>query len=431
MTTPYFDRRIRVLSALDDAIAILPTAPRAVRNRDNFYPYRPDSYFFYLTGFTEPEALLALDGRSGKSILFCREKNPQSEIWDGSIHGPKGAADALGLDEAYTLAELDARMLVLLSGRRFLCLGRGRDAKFDTRVNGWLEKLRQCTSAPPPEPTCQFDVYSLLDEMRLIKDETELAILRRAGEISAAGHVQAMRATRPGLREYQLEAEVLHTFVSRGARQPSYESIVASGANACTLHYCANNDLLCDGEMLLIDAGCELDGYAGDITRSFPINGRFSGPQRDLYEVVLAAQTAAIAALGPNVPWNEPGDIALAVLAQGMLDLGLLKGSVEGVIESGAYRQFYMHSISHLIGLDVHDVGTQKKDGMWRVYQPGMCVTVEPGLYIREEEGVPIAFHHIGVRIEDDVLITKEGHEVYTSDAPKQICQIEELMSNN
>ena len=267
--------------------------------------------------------------------------------------------------------------------------------------------------------------------MRLIKDETELAILRRAGEISAAGHVQAMRATRPGLREYQLEAEVLHTFVSRGARQPSYESIVASGANACTLHYCANNDLLCDGDMLLIDAGCELDGYAGDITRSFPINGRFSGPQRDLYEVVLAAQTAAIAALGPNVPWNEPGDIALAVLAQGMLDLGLLKGSVEGVIESGAYRQFYMHSISHLIGLDVHDVGTQKKDGMWRVYQPGMCVTVEPGLYIREEEGVPIAFHHIGVRIEDDVLITKEGHEVYTSDAPKQIYQIEELMSNN
>lgn len=431
MPTPHAARRARLLSALGDAVAVLPTAPEAVRNADNFYPYRPDSHFLYLTGFAEPEAVLVLDGRSGKSILFCRDKNPDMEIWEGFRHGPQAAAEAFGFDEAYPVAELDARMLELLSGCGRLCWSLGRDAKFDVRVNGWLDSLRQRAYHGAPAPSCYGDVHALLDEMRLIKDDSEIALLCRAGEISAAGHVQAMRATRPGLHEYQIEAEILHAFVSRGARQPSYESIVAGGAHACTLHYCANNGLLRDGEMLLIDAGCELEGYAGDITRSFPINGRFSGPQRDVYEVVLAAQAAAIAALGPNVPWNASGDAALAVLVQGMLDLGLLQGSVDGVIESGAYRQFYMHGIGHLIGLDVHDVGARKRNGLWRAYQPGMCVTVEPGLYIRPADGVPAALHHIGVRIEDDVLITEQGCEVYTGGVPKRIDEIEALMNQD
>ncbi|OWY39523.1 Xaa-Pro aminopeptidase [Xenophilus sp. AP218F] len=428
MHQPHAERRRRLMADIGDGVALLATAPEAVRNADNHYPFRADSHFLYLTGFSEPEAVLLLDGRSGKSTLFCRDKNPDLEIWEGFRYGPAAAVEAFGFDEARSLSELDERLPEALSGCHQLWWPLGRDAAFDRRVHGWLDQVRQRFRSGEQPPARFGDVAALLDEMRVIKDASEVALLREAGRISAEGHIQAMRAARPGGFEYQLEAELLHAFVRNGARQLAYESIVASGANACTLHYSANNARLADGEMLLIDAGCEWQGYAGDITRSFPVNGKFSAAQRDVYEIVLAAQLAAIAAVRPGAGWNEPGDAALKALAQGMLDLGLLTGSVDGVIESGGYRQFYMHGIGHMIGLDVHDVGQRKVDGQWRRYQPGMCATIEPGLYIRPAAGVPEALWNIGIRIEDDVLVTHNGCEVYTAAAPKTVDDIEALM---
>jgi Xaa-Pro aminopeptidase len=428
MYQSHAERRTRLMQQMGEGIAILPTAPEVVRNADSHYPYRADSHFLYLTGFAEPEAVLVLDAGAGKSILFCREKNLEREVWEGFRFGPDGAREAFGFDEAYPVGELDIRLPDLLSGQKSLWWNIGRNAGFDVRVNGWLDAVRQRYRSGEQPPALYHDLLVLLDEMRMIKDAGERATLRRAGQISAQGHIQAMRATRPGMMEYQVEAEILHTFIRNGARYPSYESIVAGGANACTLHYAANNARLNDGDLLLIDAGCELNGYAGDITRTFPINGKFSPAQRDVYEIVLAAELAGIAAVKPGALWNEPGDAALKVLVQGMLDLKLLNGSVDGVIESGAFRQFYMHGIGHMIGLDVHDVGQRKLGGQWRSYQPGMCTTIEPGLYIRPAQNVPPALHNIGIRIEDDVLVTETGHEVYTADVPKEIDAIEILM---
>ena len=428
MYQSHAERRTRLMQQMGEGIAILPTAPEVVRNADSHYPYRADSHFLYLTGFAEPEAVLVLDAGAGKSILFCREKNLEREVWEGFRFGPDGAREAFGFDEAYPLGELDIRLPDLLSGQKSLWWNVGRQPAFDVRVNGWLDAVRQRYRSGEQPPALYHDLLVLLDEMRMIKDAGERATLRRAGQISAQGHIQAMRATRPGMMEYQVEAEILHTFIRNGARYPSYESIVAGGANACTLHYAANNARLNDGDLLLIDAGCELNGYAGDITRTFPVNGKFSPAQRDVYEIVLAAELAGIAAVKPGAVWNEPGDAALRILVQGMLDLKLLDGSVDGVIESGAFRQFYMHGIGHMIGLDVHDVGQRKQGGQWRTYQPGMCTTIEPGLYIRPAPNVPVALHNIGIRIEDDVLVTETGHEVYTADVPKEIDAIEILM---
>lgn len=428
MYQSHAERRTRLMQQMGEGIAILPTAPEVVRNADSHYPYRADSHFLYLTGFTEPEAVLVLDAGTGKSILFCREKNLEREVWEGFRFGPDGAQEAFGFDEAYSISELDARLPDLLSGQKSLWWNIGRNAGFDVRVNGWLDAVRQRYRSGEQPPALYHDLLAVLDEMRMVKDAGERATLRRAGQISAQGHIQAMRATRPGMMEYQVEAEILHTFIRNGARYPSYESIVAGGANACTLHYAANNARLNAGDLLLIDAGCELNGYAGDITRTFPVNGKFSAAQRDVYEIVLAAELAGIAEVKPGALWNAPGDAALKVLAQGMLDLKLLRGSVDGVIESGAFRQFYMHGIGHMIGLDVHDVGQRKLGGQWRSYQPGMCTTIEPGLYIRPADNVPPALHNIGIRIEDDVLVTEDGHEVYTADVPKEIDTIEILM---
>lgn len=428
MYQSHAERRTRLMQQMGEGIAILPTAPEVVRNADSHYPYRGDSHFLYLTGFAEPEAVLVLDAAAGKSILFCRDKNLEREVWEGFRFGPDGAREAFGFDEAYSISELDARLPDLLSGQKSLWWNAGRNAGFDVRVHGWLESVRQRYRSGEQPPALYHDLLVLLDEMRMIKDAGERATLRRAGQVSAQGHIQAMRATRPGMMEYQVEAEIMHTFIRNGARYPSYESIVAGGANACTLHYSANNARLNDGDLLLIDAGCELNGYAGDITRTFPVNGRFSPAQRDVYQIVLAAELAGIAAVKPGALWNEPGDAALKVLVQGMLDLKLLQGSVDGVIESGAFRQFYMHGIGHMIGLDVHDVGQRKQGGQWRSYQPGMCTTIEPGLYIRPADNVPPALHNIGIRIEDDVLVTEDGHEVYTADVPKEIDAIEILM---
>ena len=421
-------RRQQLVAAIGDAVAILPTAPEAVRNADAHYPYRADSHFLYLTGFAEPEAVLVLDGRRGKSLLFCRAKNPDMEIWEGFRHGPDAAAEAFAFDEAYAIDELDQRLPDLLADVPALYWPLGRAAGWDARVAGWLEAVRARARFGVDAPAQFGDLLPLIDEMRLIKDEREQAILLRAGQVSAEAHVRAMQATRPGKYEYEIEAELLYHFVRSGARQPAYESIVAGGGNACTLHYAANNARLNDGELLLIDAGCEFMGYAGDITRTFPVNGRFSQPQRDLYEVVLAAQLAAIAAVQPGATLDAPANAALRVLVQGMLDYQLLQGSVDGVIESGDYRRFYMHGIGHFLGLDVHDVGLRRPGGQWRQFQPGMCTTIEPGLYVRPDDRVPAAFHNIGIRIEDNVLVTSSGHHVYTDAAPKRIDDIEALM---
>lgn len=428
MHQTHADRRTRLMAQMGEGIAVLATAPEVIRNADSHYPYRPDSHFFYLSGFTEPEAVLVLDAGSGRSILFCRAKHPDREVWDGFRYGPEGARERFGFDEAWPIDELDQRMPDILSGQKSLWWGVGRNPALDQRAHGWLEAVRQRYRTGEQPPAVYHDLFALVEEMRMVKDESERAILRRAGQISAEGHLAAMRATRPGMYEYQVEAEILHVFIRNGARYPSYESIVAGGGNACTLHYAANNARLNNGDLLLIDAGCELNGYAGDITRTFPVNGKFSAAQRDVYEIVLAAELAGIDKVRPGAQWNEPGDAALRVLVQGMLDLKLLNGSVDGVIESGAFRQFYMHGIGHMIGLDVHDVGQRKLHGAWRAYQPGMCTTIEPGLYIRPADNVPEALHNIGIRIEDDVLVTDTGHEVYTEAVPKRIDEIEILM---
>jgi Xaa-Pro aminopeptidase len=422
-------RRARLAALLGNGIAIVPTAPERIRNRDAHYPYRYDSYFYYLTGFREPEAVLVLAGGDRpQSILFCREKNVEREIWDGFRYGPAAAREVFGFDAAYAIEELDARMPDLLADRPAVQVHLGADAAWDGRVLGWINAVRGRARSGVVAPGDIRDVRVLLDAMRLVKDGQELELMRRAGAISGAAHRLAMQAARPGVAEYEIEAVLQHEFRRRGAQAPAYTPIVAGGANACVLHYVENSATLADGDLLLIDAGCELDGYASDITRTFPVNGRFSGPQRAVYELVLAAQAAAIAAVRPGTRWNAPHDAAVAVLAQGLIDLKLLSGSLASVLEQESYKQFYMHRTGHWLGLDVHDAGEYKVSGEWRELQPGMVLTVEPGCYIRPGPGVPGDFAHIGVRIEDDALVTAAGCEILSASAPKTVSDIEALM---
>ena len=422
-------RRARLAALLGDGVAIVPTAPERIRNRDAHYPYRYDSYFYYLTGFREPEAVLVLvGGEQPKSILFCREKHVEREIWDGYRYGPEAAREVFGFDEAHSLADLDARLPDLLADRPVAHVHLGADAVWDARVLGWINAVRDRVRSGVAAPADIRDVRALLDGMRLIKDEHEIALMRRAGEISAAAHRRAMQAARPGIAEYEIEAVLQHEFRRHGAQAPAYTPIVAAGANACVLHYVENGGTLADGDLLLIDAGCELDGCASDITRTFPINGRFSGPQRDIYQLVLAAQAAAIAAVRPGAHWNAPHDAAVAVLAQGFIDLKLLAGPFAAVLEQETYKQFYMHRTGHWLGLDVHDAGDYKVSGAWRELQPGMVLTVEPGCYIRPGPGVPEAFAHIGVRIEDDALVTAQGCDILSAGAPKSVADVEALI---
>jgi Xaa-Pro aminopeptidase len=419
-------------------VAIVFTAPEKMRSRDSDYPYRWDSYFYWLTGFPEPGAAVVViaDGEREESILFCREKNEEREIWDGWRHGPELARERFGFDRTFTIDKLDEEMPKLLADRPAVWHAMGSDAQLDGRLRGWLNAVRAQARAGTTAPSQAFDVLHALDEMRLFKDEHELAIMRRAAEISAAAHVRAMRTTRPGLHEYQIEAELLHEFRSAGSQFPAYGSIVAGGRNACVLHYRENDAKLADGDLLLIDAGCELDGYASDITRTFPINGRFSGPQRTLYEIVLAAQHAAIDATRPGVRFTDPHDAAVRVLAQGMIDCGLIEGSLDAAIESGSYRRFYMHRTGHWLGMDVHDCGDYREPGRakgegerpWRILKPGMVITVEPGIYVRAAADLPPAFHDIGIRIEDDALVTEGGCEILTGGVPKAPDEIEALM---
>jgi Xaa-Pro aminopeptidase len=426
----YQQRRRRLAEQMQAGVAVIPTAPERTRNRDSTYPYRFDSYFHYLSGFGEPEAVLVLvAGAAPKSILFCREKNPEREVWDGFRHGPEAARETFGFDEAYPIAMLDEMMTKLLADQPSLHFHLGADSAWDARAVGWLNAVRAEVRNGIAAPSAIRDVRVPLDEMRLIKSAEEVATMRRSAEISAAAHRRAMELVRPGRHEYEIEAEILHEFRRHGAQAPAYSSIVAGGANACVLHYVANGDALRDGDLLLIDAGCELDGYAADITRTFPVSGRYSAVQKDVYEMVLAAQAAAISTVKIGASWDDPHQAALKVLAQGMIDLGLCAGSVDGVLESGDYKRFYMHKTGHWLGMDVHDVGDYKKNGEWRKLEAGMVLTVEPGCYIRPGEGVPEHLWNIGIRIEDDVLVSARGCEVLTLAAPKTADEIEAVMA--
>jgi Xaa-Pro aminopeptidase len=422
-------RRERLAQAMGAGVAVVPTAPERIRNRDTHYPYRFDSHFYYLTGFAEPEAVLVIvAGAEPKTLLFCRSRNEEREVWEGFRYGPEAARERFGFDEAQPIESLDEALAALLENQPALHYPVGADAAWDARAMQWLNAVRARARSGAAAPDRVHDVRSLIDEQRLIKDGHEIGIMRRSARIAAAAHRRAMQATRPGKNEYEIEAELLYEFRRGGAQFPAYWPIVAGGANACVLHYVFNNAPLAADELLLIDAGCELDGYASDVTRTFPVSGRYSGAQREVYELVLAAQLAAIGKVRPGSRWNEPHDAAVRVLAQGMLDLKLLAGSLDGVLEKEAYKRFYMHRTGHWLGLDVHDAGDYKRAGEWRTLEPGMTLTVEPGLYIRAAADVPEPLHDIGIRIEDDVLVIAGGCEVLSAEAPKRIEDVEAIM---
>jgi len=433
---PFADRRARLaeqIRAAGGGVAIIPTSPERSRNRDSEYLYRHDSYFYYLTGFTEPEALLVIvaNDEGTQASFFCRAKNEEREIWDGFRFGPKAAAEQFGFDQAFTIEALGAELPGLLGNQASLWYSLGHDADHDAKVMAALNEVRAGARNGVSAPADIRDVRVLLDEMRLFKDASEIALMRRAAEISASAHLRAMRSLHPGMYEYEIEAELLHEFRRHGSEAPAYNSIVAGGANACVLHYNANNGLLRDGDLLMIDAGCEFRSYAGDISRTFPVNGRFEGAARDIYALVLSSQKAAIADCVVGKAFNDPHDTVVRILSQGLIDLGLLEGSVDEAIETSAFRRFYMHRTSHWLGLDVHDCGEYKRNGSWRELQPGMVLTIEPGLYIRPADDIPEAFWNIGVRIEDDVHITPARPDVLTSAAPKCIKDVEAAMASD
>ena len=462
MSTPYAQRRARAAAEMTrlggpGGIAIIPTAPERPRNRDTDFLYRHDSYFYYLTGFAEPNAWLVLTG-DGKSTLFCQPKDLEREIWDGIRLGPEAAPAALGVDEAWSVDELDARLPKLLENTATVWYPFATHAGLESRIDGWLQKVRARVRYGALAPEAQRDVCTILDEMRLIKDAHELDLMRRAAQISARAHIRAMQRSaamlRAGedVREYHLDAELLHEFRQHGSQYPAYGSIVAAGANACVLHYRADAAPIRDGELVLIDAGCELDGYASDITRTFPANGKFTGPQRTLYELVLASQQAAVAATKPGARFTDPHEATVRVLTQGMLDLGLIDRqkhpTLDDAIQNRAYFAHYMHRTGHWLGMDVHDCGSYVepsevgqvserrdplsgeliKDRPSRILRPGMVLTIEPGIYVRPSESVPKEFWNIGIRIEDDAVVTDTGCELITRDVPVEPEAIEALM---
>ncbi|TNF36469.1 MAG: Xaa-Pro aminopeptidase [Gammaproteobacteria bacterium] len=425
-------RRKRLLKQLaPNSLVIIPSAQELVRSRDTHFPFRQDSDFLYLSGFDEPESLLLLDtSKPAQMTLFCRERDKAMEIWNGPRAGLEGAKRDHGASESFAIQELDKRMPGLLANRERVYLPLGADAAFDARLQSWLERVRSQSRAGVQAPTALEDVRKPLHEMRLFKSAAELKIMREAARISARAHIAAMQASKPGLHEYHLEAALQKVFLEHGSRFPAYGTIVGSGANACILHYINNTAALRDGDLVLIDAGCELQGYASDITRTFPVNGRFSDAQRALYALCLKAQLAAINSIRPGVSWNTPHDVTVKVITEGLVKLGLLKGKPKDLIKNGAYRDFYMHRAGHWLGLDVHDVGDYKVNGKWRPFEPGMVLTVEPGIYVSPtQRAVPKAFKGIGIRIEDDVVVTKTGCDVLTGDVPKTIDAIEGLMA--
>ncbi|HEU4813991.1 MAG TPA: aminopeptidase P N-terminal domain-containing protein [Xanthomonadaceae bacterium] len=433
ITATAYARRRRQLMRMagDDAILVLPAAPERIRSRDTHYPYRQDSDLWYLTGFPEPEAVLVLvPGRAhGEALLFCRERDPDREGWDGPRAGTEGAVALHGMDDAYPIADLDEILPGLLEGRSRVYYHFGRDAEFDLKLIGWLNRVRAQVRQGAQPPHEFLELGHLLDELRLFKSRDELQLMQRAADISVAAHQAAMRAVRPGMREYELQAAVEYTFRMHDA-VPAYGSIVGAGANACVLHYVANDAAVRDGDLVLVDAGAEYRGYAADITRTFPANGRFSKAQRELHDVVDEAQAAALAQARPGVPYEAGHHAAVEVLTEGLLRLGLLKGKLEKHIADGTYKRYYRHKTGHWLGLDVHDVGEYRIDGESRLLEPGMVFTIEPGLYVPPDDTrVAAKWRGIGIRTEDDVLVTKDGHKVLTGKLARSADEIEALMA--
>lgn len=428
-----FARRRRQLMRMagDDAILVIPAAPERIRSRDTHYPYRQDSDFWYLSGFPEPEAVLVLvPGRvHGEAILFCRERDPEREGWDGPRSGPDGAVDRFGLDDAYPIDDLDEILPGLLEGRSRVYYHFGRDTEFDLKLIGWLNRVRAQVRSGAQPPHEFLELGHLLDELRLFKSPAELKLMQRAADISIAAHQAAMRAARPGIREYELQAEIERVFRMNDA-VPAYGSIVGAGANGCVLHYVANDAQSQDGDLVLVDAGAEYRNYASDITRTFPVNGRFSKEQRALHDLVGAAHAAALAQARPGVPYEAGHAAAVEVLTDGLLRLGLLKGALRKNVEGGAYKRFYRHKTGHWIGLDVHDVGDYRIEGDSRLLEPGMVFTIEPGLYIAPgDTSVAAKWRGIGIRTEDDVLVTKDGARMITAKLARSADEIEAFMA--
>jgi len=427
-------RRKRVMDIVDaGGIAIQPTAPERVRNRDVYFPHRADSDFFYLTGFSEPEAVLVMvpNRTQGEYLLFCRESDPDQETWHGRRAGLDGACEYYGADDAFPIEDLEDILPGLLENKDRIYYTMGRYPDFDQRLVGWITDISTKGRAGVHAPDQFVSLAHVLHESRLYKSRQEIKVMRRAAEIAAKAHCRAMEVCRPGMFEYEIEAELLHTFMRHGSRWPAYPSIVGGGANGCILHYVDNRDALKDGDLLLIDAGAEYDCYASDITRTFPVNGRFSRDQAAVYDIVLQAQHDAIAQVKPGNTWNMPHEAAVETITRGLVDLGLLKGRIPKLIKDEAYRPYYMHKTGHWLGMDVHDVGDYKIGDEWRTFEPGMVTTVEPGIYLSQTiRGLPKRWNDIGIRIEDDVLVTKAGNDVLTDGVPKDIDEIEALMAN-
>jgi Xaa-Pro aminopeptidase len=433
ISTKEFARRRKQLMRMmgKDSIAIIPAAPEKIRNRDVEYPYRPDSDFYYLTGFAEPEAVAVLiPGRpQGEYLMFCRDRDPKMETWVGRRAGTQGAVDEYGADDAFPIGDIDDILPGLLESRERVFYTMGSFSEFDRHVIDWVNRIRQGARAGARTPDEFITLEHLLHDMRLYKSRSEIRVMRTAAKAACRAHRRAMQVCRPGLHEYEIEAELVHEF-RRANMVPAYPSIVGGGENGCILHYTSNRSQLNAGDLLLIDAGAEYDCYASDITRTFPVSGRFSPAQKALYEVVLAAQAAAIEQVQPGNHWNDPHQAAVKVLTRGLVKLGILKGKPGELIRKEAYRRFYMHRTGHWLGMDVHDVGDYKVGGEWRVLEPGMVLTVEPGLYIPTGiRGVSRKWWNTGIRIEDDVLVTRDGHDVLSQAVPKRVDEIEALMA--
>ncbi len=426
-------RRKKLMDLIgSDSIAIIPTASVHIRNRDVEFPFRPDSDFYYLTAYPEPEAVVVLipDREEGEFLIFCRERDAEMETWHGRRAGLDGAMETYGADDAFPIEDMDEILPGLIEGHDRVFYNMGRDQQFDQRVLGWVNQIRNKSRSGVNAPEEFIALNHFLHEMRLYKSSHEIKLMRKAAQIAAAGHRRAMQYCRPGMNEFQIESELLYEFMRQGSRTPAYPSIVGGGANGCILHYTENKDLLNDGDLLLIDAGAEYEGYASDITRTFPVNGNFNKAQRQAYDLVLAAQYAAIEQVKPGNHWNDPHDAAVKVLTEGMVELGILKGNVERLLEEHTYRKYYMHRTGHWLGMDVHDVGDYKLEDEWRMLEPGMVLTVEPGIYLpAESNGLANKWFNIGIRIEDDVLVTKDGYEVLSKDVPKEADEIMELMN--
>ncbi len=432
MDISVFARRRRgVMQLMGEGVAVLPTAPEAHRNGDVTYPFRPDSDFYYLTHFPEPEAIaVLLPGRpDGEFVLFCRERDAEKETWNGRRAGLEGAVERYGADDAFPIHDVDDILPGLLENRSKVFCNMGRYPDFDAKLINWVNEIKPKMRVGIGAPSEFVDLSHILHELRLLKRTEEIKLMKRAARITTDAHRRAMQSCRPGKKEYEIQAELEYEFRRGGSQHPAYPPIVAGGANACILHYIENNAELRDGDLLLIDAGAEIDCYAADVTRTFPINGRFTDDQRVLYEIVLRAQLAAIEQCQPGREWVEPHDAAVKVLVAGLVDLGLLRGGVDELIESGAHRRFYMHRTGHWLGMDVHDVGDYKIGDEWRVLEPGMVLTVEPGLYIPDDHDIDPRWRKIGIRIEDDVLITREGHTNLSEDLPKAPDDVEALMA--